>query len=122
MHKQNYTAKLLLNEKKISAGLVSSCFPNVSAISIHLTYYQNFVSNPVFMVRTMNVFPESYAYFKIPCIVENCADGEFDLSSVISSMVKNRKKSEKGKMECPGKGKSSHASISYEIMIEFAGN
>lgn len=119
MHKQNYTAKILLNEEKISSGTISAHFPNVSGITIHLTYFQNFISNPVFMVRTINMYPESYAYFKVPCIVESCVEGGFDMANVISKMAKTRKKSEKGEMECAGSGKSGHARISYEIEMKF---
>jgi hypothetical protein len=76
------------------------------------------------MVRTVNVIPTGYAYFNMDCMVRDCVDGGFDLTSVIAHMVKQRKKLDKGKLVCTGSGKDhaldpDHASITYEIKIKY---
>ncbi|MGO9611902.1 MAG: hypothetical protein ACLPX5_02590 [Dissulfurispiraceae bacterium] len=120
--RQNYVARMQLNKKNmIAAGLVSERFPGVSRMVIKMTYYQK-VSNPVLMVRTVNVLPTGYVYFKMECMVKGCVNGGFDLTSIITNMVKKRKKSGEGSMVCSGKSDPvppGHASISYEINIEY---
>jgi len=55
--KQNYAVKMdLLKQKKIAAGLVSDCFPEVSGMVIVMTYFRKGL-NPFLMLRTVNVFP-----------------------------------------------------------------
>jgi hypothetical protein len=123
-HKQNYVERMELNKQhKLASGLVSERFPEVSGIVIRMTYYHKAV-NPVLMVRTVNVIPTSYAYFNMDCMIKDCVDGGFDLISVITDMVKHHKKLEKGKLVCSGNGKdhalaSDHASITYEIKIQY---
>jgi len=123
-HKQNYVERMELNkQQKIISGLVSERFPEVSGIVIRMTYYHKAV-NPVLMVRTVNIIPTSYAYFNMDCMIKDCVDGGFDLTSVITDMVKHHKKLEKGKLVCSGNGKdhalaSDHASITYEIKIQY---
>jgi hypothetical protein len=56
------------------------------------------------------------------CMIKGCVDGGFDLTSVIAKMIKNRKKSEKGKLTCNGKSdtlSSDHASVTYQISIKY---
>ncbi len=122
VHRQNSLESIELNrQRKIAAGLVSECFPEVSDIVIRMTYYQKAV-NPVMMVRTMNFWPSQYAYFNIDCMVKGCVDGGFDLTSVIAKMIKNRRKSEKGKLVCKGNSDvlaSGHASIDYHITVKY---
>jgi len=123
-HKQNYIERMELNkQQRITSGLVSERFPAVSGIVFQMTYYHK-AANPVLMVRTVNVIPTSYAYFKMDCMIKDCMDGGFDLTSVITDMVKHHKKLEKGKLVCNGNGKdhafaSDHASITYEIKIKY---
>jgi hypothetical protein len=121
-HKQNYLESLELNkQRRLAAGLVSEHFPEVSDIVVHMTYYQKRV-NPIMMVRVVNFWPSRHAYFNMDCMIKGCLDGGFDLTPVIRRMVKNRKKSEKGKLTCNGKSDtlaSDHASIAYEITIRY---
>jgi hypothetical protein len=123
-HKQNYVERMEINkQQRIISGLVSERFPEVSGIVIHMTYYHK-AANPILMVRTVNVIPTGYAYFNMDCMVKDCVDGGFDLTSVIAHMVKQHKKLEKGKLVCNGSGKdhalaSDHASITYEIKIKY---
>jgi hypothetical protein len=122
-HRQNYIEKVELNkQRRLEAGLVSECFPNVADIVVRMTYYQKKAINPVLMVRTMNFWPSQYAYFKMDCMVKGCVDGGFDLTSVISKMIKSHKKTAKGKLLCNGSIDaivSIHASITYQISIKY---
>jgi hypothetical protein len=112
------------NQEKIAAGLVSERFPKVSGMVIKMTYFQE-MANPVLMVRTVNVFPSSHAYFHMQCAVKECEEGGFDLEPIISRMVRTNKKTAKGDMVCCGHGEKlgkQHASISYEIKIRYRSN
>jgi len=121
-HKQDYVERMQLNkQRRLASGLVSDCFPEVSGIVIHMTYYHKGV-NPILMVRVVNFFPSGYAYFNMECMIKSCVDGGFDLTSVVTDMIKNHKKLGKGKLVCNGKGDvlpSDHASIAYEIRIQY---
>jgi len=123
-HKQNYVERMELNKQhRLASGLVSERFPEVAGIVIQMTYYQK-ASNPILMLRTVNVFPTGYAYFNMDCMIRDCCDGGFDLTSVITDMVKHHKKLGKGKLVCNGNIKdntlaSDHASIAYEIKIQY---
>jgi hypothetical protein len=111
-----------LKKKKLAAGLVSDRFPGVSEIVFRLTYYQR-GQQPVLMVRTLNFLPTDYAYFHMDCMREECTDGGFDLMPVVAGLVKNRKKTGKGKICCDGKNEAvvaGHASIAYEVSIQNA--
>jgi hypothetical protein len=123
-HKQNYVEKMELNkQRRLEAGLVSERFPEVSDIVIRMTYYQKAV-NPVLMDRLVNFWPSQYAYFNMDCMIKGCVDGGFDLTSVITHMIKTHKKTEKGKLICNGKGDtlaSDHASVAYQISIKYNG-
>ncbi len=122
-HRQDYLKKMELKKQaRLDAGVVSDRYPKISGIVIYMTYYHN-AENPVLMQRTVNVFPSSYAYFKMECMSKSCDNGGFDLSSVISKQIKQKKKSVKGKMTCKGKNAdtaSDHASISYEISVKYS--
>lgn len=123
-NRQNYIARMELNKKnKLAAGLVSDLFPGISGMIINMTYYYK-GENPVLMERTINVLPAGYAYFNMECMIKDCFDGGFDLTSVIAGMVKGRKKSGKGSLACKGKNETfdtGHASISYVITIQYNG-
>jgi hypothetical protein len=105
-----------------AAGLISVRYPTVSGIAIHMTYYQKTI-NHVLMVRTVNIIPTSFAYFNMDCLVKGCEGGGFDLTAVVASMVKAKKKNQKGKLGCSGKVDTvdaDHASIDYQIVIEYS--
>lgn len=120
--RHNHAVKMdLLKQKKIAAGLVSDCFPEVSGMVIVMTYFREGL-NPVLMLRTVNVFPTAYAYFNMDCMINGCTDGGFDLSPVIKEMVEKHNKLKKGTLFCNGKSAelaSDHAHIDYEITIKF---
>lgn len=122
-NKQSYMEKLELKRNTmLAAGLISERYPKVSGIVLRMTYYQR-TSDPVLMVRTVNFVPTDYACFRLDCMREECANGGFELAPVISRLIKNVKKSAKGKIVCCGKSEDlrpGHASIAYEITIQYA--
>ena len=121
-NKQHHSVKAeLIKQSKLAAGLVSERFPKVKSLVINMTYYQQGV-NPVLMLRTINVLPTTYAYFNMECMIRDCVDGGFDLTPIITRMVKGLKKTVKGKLVCKGKSdglEADHASILYEITIRY---
>ncbi|MDP2158539.1 MAG: hypothetical protein Q8K68_12625, partial [Nitrospirota bacterium] len=121
-NRQQQAAKVELKKQNtFAAGLLSERFPQVAGMVIHMTYYQNGI-NPVLMVRTINVFPTSAAYFKMDCMIKGCENGGFDLTPVIKTMIKDRKKEKKGSMDCKGKVDTvtcDHASVDYDIAIKY---
>ncbi len=120
--RQDYIKKMELKKQaRLKAGLLSDKYPNVSGIVIHMTYYHN-SENPILMERTVNVFPSSYAYFLMECMIKTCEAGGFNLSRIISKHIKQKKKVARGKMVCKGKIDNAaldHGSISYEINIKY---
>lgn len=112
----------LKKQSMFAAGLISVRYPTVSGIAIHMTYYQKTI-NHILMVRTVNIFPTSFAYFNMDCLVKGCEGGGFDLTAVVAAMVKAKKKVQKGKLDCSGKVdalEADHACVDYEIVIEYS--
>ena len=108
----------------IAAGLLADRYPGVSSIELRMTYYQK-TADPVLMKRTVNFFPANYALFRLDCMREECVNGGFDLAPVVAALVKGRKTSVKGNLSCRGKNDSlghGHASIAYEISIQYSKN
>jgi hypothetical protein len=124
-HKQNYLERAELNkQRKLESGLVSECFPEVSYIVIHMTYYLKGVDQAS-MVRTVNFWPSRHAYFNMDCMIKDCVDGGFDLTSVINHMIKKHEKSGKGDLSCKGKisnRTSQHSRVAYKISIKYSTN
>lgn len=122
VNRHDYALKMeLKKQNNVAAGFVSDRFPAVSSIVIHMTYYRK-AAIPVLMVRTLNIFPTSYAYFKMDCMIKGCDGGGFDMTSIVADMIKIHKKLKKGVLVCCGNIDalaSDHASIEYETMIEY---
>jgi hypothetical protein len=105
----------------LAAGLVSERYPEVSSIVLQMTYYQK-TSDPILMKRTVNFMSNNYASFHMECMREECTNGGFNLAPVVAGLVKNRKKTVKGKLFCNGKNEAvspGHASIAYEVSIQY---
>jgi hypothetical protein len=116
---QRHAERLELKQKKLDAGIISEKFPQVSGMVIHMRYYQS-PANRVLMLRTVNVFPTSNAYFHMKCVKKDCTHGGFDLTPAIADLVKRRKRTGKGKISCRGGTLAGgHTSISYEITISY---
>lgn len=111
-----------LNRKnKAAAGLMSEQFGDVADMAIHMTYYQN-GANPLLMIRKVNIFPTSSAYFKMDCMIKGCEGGGFDLTPIVKGMVKAKTREKKGTLDCRGRfaeAADGHARIEYEISIRY---
>jgi hypothetical protein len=104
-----------------AAGLVSDRFPSVAGMVITMTYYQGSVKSPL-MIRTVNIYPTSYANFKMTCMTKGCTDGGFELSAVVEKMVKTQTKMSKGSLLCSGNTDTlskGHARIEYQAVIRY---
>ncbi len=121
-NKHNYASRMAMKRQAdLDARLLSERFPDVAGITVQMTYYQR-GANPVLMVRTVNILSSSYARLRMECMIKGCDGGGYDLDPVVSAMVKTRKKLKKGSLPCGGTidaVASDHASIDYEITIEY---
>jgi hypothetical protein len=121
VNRHKYAAKMdQKKQNRLLAGVVQDRFPEVAGIVINMTYYQQ-GANPILMERTVNIFPSSDAYFKMDCMIKGCDGGGFDLTPVIAGMAKTRKHVKKGALVCNGNTDvaSDHASVDYEIVIQY---
>ncbi len=117
-HAARTNFKKQMNE---AAGLVSDRFPSVAGMIITMNYYQGSVKSPL-MIRTVNIYPTSYANFKMSCMTKGCNDGGYELSAVLEKMVKTQTKMSKGSLLCSGKTdtpSNGHAHIEYEAVINY---
>jgi hypothetical protein len=106
-------------QQKLESGLISEHFPKVSNIVIDVTNSYGKI-NPITVLRTLNFWPNSYAYFNIECLSKGCRDGGYDLDQVITMMIRTRKKSEEGELVCDGNNISfDHSNIHYKINIRY---
>jgi hypothetical protein len=119
-YKQNYKEKMEMEKAAlIATGLVSERYVGVSSIELQMTYYQRGL-DPVLMKRTLSFSPANYACFYLKCMQEGCMNGGYDLTPVVESLAKARKKTSKGKIYCHGTNETvGHASIDYEISIQY---
>ena len=93
-------------------------FPEVTGIVISMMYKQKGVAKA--LVRTINFFPESYAFFIVDCLSKECVDGGFDLTRVITEMIGNHRENTKGELGCEGSGTAAeHSTIVYEVAIQY---
>jgi hypothetical protein len=112
------TARLERQQRKLDAGLVDAQFPEVADIVVRMIYRQRGILKS--LPRVVNFFPDSYALFRIDCLNKGCVDGGFDLTEVITGMIRNHKKAVKGDLACEGGSPSSdHSTIAYEVAINY---
>ena len=101
-----------------AAGLVSGHFPGVESIVVTMNYSRG--SFPA-VLRTVNFYPGSNAFFRISCLGEGCDDGGLDLTYVMQRMIKSRERTAKGKLSCDNKNEAiAHPSVDYEVAITYA--
>jgi hypothetical protein len=106
-------------QQRLESGLVSEHFPGVSSIVIDVTNSYGKI-NPITVLRTLNFWPSSQAYFNIECLGKGCLHGGFDLDQVITMMIRTHKKSKEGKLICDGNNISfDHSNIHYKINIRY---
>jgi len=112
-------ARLERLQKKVEAGLVAAHFPEVADIAISMTYNQIGLNKS--LLRTVNFFPDSYAFFRIDCVNRDCVDGGFDLTKVIATTIGRRGQTAKGKLSCQGSGPAEgHSAITYKVDIRYS--
>jgi len=103
--------------QKCEAGSVATRFPEVASIIMSMTYTQNGARS---ILRTFHFTPNSDAFFVVNCLRRDCVDGGFDLTKVITAMVRNRKVAAKGTLTCSGTDSSTgHSDIVYEVAIQY---
>jgi len=106
-------------KQKDDAGLLSTRFPEVANIVISMVYNQTGLNKS--LLRTVNFFPGSSAFFRVDCVNKDCVDGGFDLTKVITGIVGKHGKTAKGKLNCEGNGPADgHSAIAYEVDIQYA--
>ncbi len=112
-------ARVERQQRKRDAGLVAVRFPEVERIVVSMMYHQKGIQQS--LPRIVNFFPDSYAVFRIDCLNKECFDGGFDLSGIITGMVRNRRKTAHGDMDCDGDSASvRHSTIAYDITVHYS--
>ena len=102
----------------LAAGLVSDRLPEVSSIVVTMNYKRG---NSPWVLRTLNFYPGSAAFFRISCLGEGCDDGGLDLTQVMHRMIKGHEKSAKGKLSCDNKDAAIvHPHVDYEVAITYS--
>jgi hypothetical protein len=121
MNSRKSAARTERLERRREAGSVATHFPEVVQIIISMMYNQKGMGKS--LPRTVNFFPGSYALFRVSCLSKECVDGGFDLTRVITAMIRNRREAAKGELNCEGNGPSAdHSVIAYEVAIQYAQN
>lgn len=118
MANRNNAAQAEKKQKRLDAGSLANHFPDVAAIVVSMSYKQLGLKQA--MPRTVNFVPSSCAIFSIDCLSKDCTDGGFDLTAVISGMVRKHEKSIKGELTCEGGSTRDHSSIAYEVTIQYS--
>ena len=119
MNSRKNAARVERQQRKLDAGFMVAQFPEVASIVISMMYNQRGIQKS--LPRVVNFFPSSYALFRVDCLSKECVNGGFDLTQVITGMVRNRKEAAKGDLSCEGDGPSAdHSTIVYEVAIQYA--
>jgi hypothetical protein len=102
----------------LAAGLVSERFPDIASIVVTMNYSRGSFAA---VLRTLNFYPGSPAFFRISCLGEGCEDGGLDLTYVLHRMIRAREKSAKGELSCDNKDSAIvHPSVVYEVAITYS--
>jgi len=118
MNTRKNAARMERRQRKLDAGLVDTQFPEVAGIVVNMVYNQKGIQKS--LPRVVNFFPSSSALFRIDCLNKECVDGGFDLTQVITGMIKNHRGAAKGELSCEGDSPSSdHSTIAYEVAIKY---
>lgn len=105
-------------QQRIDAGFVANHFPDVASIVIKMMYNQKGMQKS--LPRTVNFFPSSYALFRVDCLSKGCVDGGFDLTQIITAMIRNHRETTKGDLSCEGGPSLDHSAIVYEVAIQYS--
>jgi hypothetical protein len=118
MFSRNNQSRMERNQQRLDAGFVSTHFPGVASIVISMMYKQKGIANSI--QRITNFYPDSYAFFRVECLSNDCVDGGFDLTQIINSMIRNHSKEVKGELDCDDSGaRTNHSAIIYEVAIQY---
>ncbi len=119
MNSRRTAARAIRQQRKQDAGFMADQFPGVASIVIKMTYNQTGLLKA--LPRVVNFFPGSYAVFRVDCLNRECDNGGFDLTTVITQMIKAHKKAFKGDLGCEGARPSpDHSTIAYKVSIRYA--
>jgi len=102
--------------QRIEAGSIATHFPEVASIDMNMTYTQKGARS---ILRTFHFTPSSYAFFILNCLRKDCVDGGFDLTQVITTMIRNRRVEVKGVLSCRGTDSFNHSDIVYDVAIQY---
>lgn len=117
MFNRNNQARIERRQERLDSGLMSKHFPQVASIVISMMYPKNGAKS---LLRTLNFSPDSYAFFKVSCLSDNCDDGGFDMTWIITSMIRNHSEASKGELSCDANGsRPDHSNIVYEVAIQY---
>ncbi|OHE59177.1 MAG: hypothetical protein A2Z47_06520 [Thermodesulfovibrio sp. RBG_19FT_COMBO_42_12] len=104
-------------QQRREAGSIATHFPDVASIDMNMTYNQKGTKS---ILRTFHFTPSSYAFFIVNCLRKDCADGGFDLTQVITTMIRNHRAGVKGVLVCKGTDPSTnHSDIVYEVSVQY---
>jgi hypothetical protein len=104
-------------QQKREAGSIGTRFPEVASIVMNMTYKQNGARS---ILRTFHFTPDSYAFFVVNCLRQDCVDGGFDLTQVVTAMIRSRTVDTKGTLSCKGTDSSTnHSDIVYKVAIQY---
>jgi hypothetical protein len=104
-------------QQRREAGSIATHFPEVASIDMNMTYNQKGAKS---IMRIFHFTPDSYAFFILNCLRKDCVDGGFDLTEVITTMIRNRRVGVKGALSCKGTDSSAnHSDIVYEVSIQY---
>ena len=110
-------ARLERIQEEREAGSVAERFPEVQKIVVTMTYWQRGIKS---MVRNRWFSPSSFAFFKMSCLSKDCVDGGFDMSRVITEMVRSRSRINTGELDCEGnEPKVCPAHVAYEVAVVY---
>lgn len=117
MNNKKNTTRIERLQQRLDAGCMADIFPDVAGIDIRMTYNQQGIKS---LLRTFRFSPDSYAYFRVDCLNKDCVDGGFDLTQVITGMVRKHKEAARGELSCGGEGPAAdHSAIAYEVAIRY---
>ena len=117
MFNRNNQARIERNQQRLDAGFMSKHFPEVASIVISMMYKQKGAKS---LLRILNFSPDSYAFFKVSCLSDDCVDGGFDMTRILTSMIRNHSEMSKGELGCDDNGpRPNHSNITYEVAIQY---
>ncbi|MEJ2696245.1 MAG: hypothetical protein P8013_06315 [Candidatus Sulfobium sp.] len=118
VYNRRNTVRRERQQQKLDSGSLKARFPEVASVVINMTYSQQGLQKP--LPRIVNFFPDSQAFFRIDCLHRECVAGGFDLTRVITEMIRDRRKTAKGDLSCEGDYPSAgHSVIVYEVAIQY---